>query len=52
MVFRDYLVSHFALDDMRVKTMGEGKTPEAGENGDVQIVVYPAAAADSAALKR
>ncbi len=52
MVVRDYLVSHFALDDTRLKTMGEGKTPEAGDNGDVQIVVYPATAGESASLER
>jgi phospholipid/cholesterol/gamma-HCH transport system substrate-binding protein len=44
-VIRDYLVSHFELDDTRLKTMGEGKTHEGGDNGDVQILVYPVAVA-------
>jgi len=48
MVVRDYLVNHFELDDTRLKTMGEGKTHEGGDNGDVQILVYPVAVAKNA----
>jgi phospholipid/cholesterol/gamma-HCH transport system substrate-binding protein len=45
MVIRDYLIDHFEMDDMRVRTMGAGKTSGAADNGDLQIIVYPAAAA-------
>jgi len=43
MVIRNYLVQNFRLDDTRIKTMGLGKTEDAGENGKIQILVYPAA---------
>jgi phospholipid/cholesterol/gamma-HCH transport system substrate-binding protein len=42
MVIRNYLVQNFRLDDTRVKTMGLGKTAEAGDNGKIEILVYPA----------
>ncbi len=42
MVIRNYLVQNFRLEDTRIKTMGLGKTPEGGEDGKIQIVVYPA----------
>jgi len=42
MVVRNYLVQNFRLDDTRIKTMGLGKTSEGGEDGKIQIVVYPA----------
>jgi phospholipid/cholesterol/gamma-HCH transport system substrate-binding protein len=42
MVIRNYLVQNFRLDDTHMKTMGLGKTPEGGENGKVQILIYPA----------
>ncbi len=41
-VIRDYLVENFRLDDTRIKTIGLGKTDEAGAGGTVEIVVYPA----------
>ena len=41
MVVRDYLVQHFKLQDTRIKTMGRGKTPNVGESGMVEILVYP-----------
>jgi phospholipid/cholesterol/gamma-HCH transport system substrate-binding protein len=44
MVVRNYLVQNFKLDDTRMKTMGLGKTKEAGDSGKIEIVVYPAAA--------
>jgi phospholipid/cholesterol/gamma-HCH transport system substrate-binding protein len=42
MVIRNYLVQNFRLDDTRIKTMGLGKTESAGENGKIEILVYPA----------
>jgi len=42
MVVRNYLVQNFRLDDTRIKTMGLGKTNDAGENGKIEILVYPA----------
>jgi phospholipid/cholesterol/gamma-HCH transport system substrate-binding protein len=41
MVVRDYLVQHFSLDDARIKTIGLGKNKESGENGALEIIVYP-----------
>jgi phospholipid/cholesterol/gamma-HCH transport system substrate-binding protein len=41
MVVRDYLVQHFSLDDTRIKTIGLGKDKENGENGALEIMVYP-----------
>jgi phospholipid/cholesterol/gamma-HCH transport system substrate-binding protein len=41
MVVRNYLVQNFRLDDTRIKTMGLGKTSESGEDGKIQILVYP-----------
>jgi phospholipid/cholesterol/gamma-HCH transport system substrate-binding protein len=41
MVVRKYLVDNFPLDDLRIKTMGIGKTEAGGENGKVEIVIYP-----------
>lgn len=40
-VVRDYLVSHFRFDDTRLKTIGLGKTDNAGDDGKVEIIVYP-----------
>jgi hypothetical protein len=42
MVVRNYLVQNYRLDDTRIKTMGLGKTDDAGESGKVEILVYPA----------
>jgi phospholipid/cholesterol/gamma-HCH transport system substrate-binding protein len=41
MVVRDYLTKNFKLDDTRIKTFGMGKSSEAGDDGKVQILVYP-----------
>jgi phospholipid/cholesterol/gamma-HCH transport system substrate-binding protein len=41
MVVRDYLVQNFKLDDTRIKTVGLGKTKEAGDSSAVEILVYP-----------
>jgi len=42
MVIRNYLVQNFKLDDTHIKTMGLGKTADSGDNGKIQILVYPA----------
>src|SRR5580698_8103945 len=42
MVIRNYLVQNFRLDDTRIKTMGLGKTEDGGDNGKIEILVYPA----------
>jgi phospholipid/cholesterol/gamma-HCH transport system substrate-binding protein len=42
---RDYLVKNFRLDDTRIKTLGLGKTNGTGDNGMVEILVYPATSA-------
>lgn len=54
-VVRKYLVEHFSLDDTRLKTVGLGKSPNASENGSVQILLYanaPTAAAQPPAKKK
>ena len=38
---RTYLAQHFKLDDTRVKTMGIGKSSEAQDGGQIEILVYP-----------
>jgi phospholipid/cholesterol/gamma-HCH transport system substrate-binding protein len=40
MVIRNYLVQNFRLDDTHIKTMGLGKTPDSGDNGKIEILVY------------
>jgi phospholipid/cholesterol/gamma-HCH transport system substrate-binding protein len=52
MVVRNYLVQNFRLDDTRIKTMGLGKTSEAGDTGKIEIIVYQAANPTSAAIPR
>jgi phospholipid/cholesterol/gamma-HCH transport system substrate-binding protein len=43
MVVRDYLVQNFKLDDARIKTIGQGKSPDVNTTGGgVEILVYPA----------
>src|ERR1700686_1981114 len=37
---RDYLVQNFKVDDTRIKTIGLGKSKQAGDTGRVQILVY------------
>ncbi len=51
MVIRNYLVQNFRLDDTRIKTMGLGKTEDAGENGKVEILVYPASISPASSQK-
>jgi phospholipid/cholesterol/gamma-HCH transport system substrate-binding protein len=51
MVIRNYLVQNFRLDDTRIKTMGLGKTADAGDDGKIEILVYPAAASTASVQK-
>jgi phospholipid/cholesterol/gamma-HCH transport system substrate-binding protein len=51
MVIRNYLVQNFRLDDTRIKTMGLGKTAEAGDDGKIEILVYPADASTALVQK-
>lgn len=51
MVIRNYLVQNFRLDDTRIKTMGLGKTTDSGDNGKIEILVYPADV-NSAAIQK
>jgi phospholipid/cholesterol/gamma-HCH transport system substrate-binding protein len=44
-VVRKYLVENFHFDDLRVKTLGMGKTNDAGPDGSVRILVYAGTAA-------
>src|SRR6266849_3102082 len=39
-VVRDYLVQHFKFDDTRMKIIGLGKSPKAGETSKVEILIY------------
>ncbi|MBI2839831.1 MAG: MCE family protein [Acidobacteria bacterium] len=40
LVVRDHVVSNFRLDDIRVKTLGRGKSEGTGDGGMVEILVY------------
>jgi phospholipid/cholesterol/gamma-HCH transport system substrate-binding protein len=40
-VVRDYLTQHFKLNDMRIRTFGGGKSPDAPDGGEVAVLVYP-----------
>jgi phospholipid/cholesterol/gamma-HCH transport system substrate-binding protein len=51
MVVRNYLVQNFRLDDKRIKTMGLGKTGDAGDDGKIEILIYPADASTASAQK-
>jgi phospholipid/cholesterol/gamma-HCH transport system substrate-binding protein len=51
MVVRNYLVQNFRLDDTHIKTMGLGKTADAGDEGKVEILVYPADASTASVQK-
>ena len=39
-VVRDYLVQHFKFDDTRMKIIGLGKTPKAGETSKAEVLIY------------
>jgi hypothetical protein len=45
---RDYLAKNFRLDDTRIKTLGLGKSPDSGDNGKAEILVYASSPATSA----
>lgn len=53
-VIRKYLVESFTLDDTRLKTLGLGKSANASEGGNVEIVIYASvpAAAGKAPVKK
>jgi phospholipid/cholesterol/gamma-HCH transport system substrate-binding protein len=51
MVIRNYLVQNFRLDDTHIKTMGLGKTADAGDDGKIEILVYPADASTASVQK-
>jgi outer membrane protein OmpA-like peptidoglycan-associated protein len=40
-VVRDYLAQNFKLEDKRIKTIGLGKTKDAGESSKLVILIYP-----------
>jgi phospholipid/cholesterol/gamma-HCH transport system substrate-binding protein len=39
-VIRKYMVEHFKLEDSRIRTIGLGKSPTAGADGSVEVLVY------------
>jgi hypothetical protein len=39
-VVRDYPVQHFKFDDTRMKIIGLGKTPKAGETSKAEVLIY------------
>jgi outer membrane protein OmpA-like peptidoglycan-associated protein len=45
-VVRDFLAQNFKLDDTRLKTIGLGKTKDAGDSSKLVILVYPAKTPD------
>ena len=50
-VVRDYLAKNYRLDDTRIKTIGLGKTDGAGDDGKLEILVYPKTGDEPAARK-
>jgi phospholipid/cholesterol/gamma-HCH transport system substrate-binding protein len=40
MVVRDFLVKNFKMDDTNVRTLGLGKSPDAGNSG-ISVLIYP-----------
>ena len=46
-VVREYLAKNFRLDDTRIRTLGLGKSPDTGDNGKAEILVYVAASSHS-----
>jgi hypothetical protein len=41
MLAREYLTKNFKFDDTKVKTIGVGKNGETGDEGRLEILVYP-----------
>jgi hypothetical protein len=39
-ISRNYLVQNFKFDDTRVKIIGLGKSPKAGETSGGEILIY------------
>lgn len=52
MVVREYLVQNFKLNDARLVTIGMGESKESGDNGKIEILIYPAGTAASPARKK
>ncbi len=52
MVVREYLVQNFKLNDTRLVTIGMGESKESGDNGKIEILIYPAGATVSPAQKK
>lgn len=46
---REYLAKNFRLNDTRIKTLGLGKSDQAGDNGKAEILVYASPSPASAA---
>jgi phospholipid/cholesterol/gamma-HCH transport system substrate-binding protein len=44
MVVREYLVQNFKLNDTHLVTIGMGESKEIGDNGKIEILIYPAGA--------
>jgi len=40
MLARQYMVEHFKLDDTKIRTMGGGKSAEAMDGGELEVLVY------------
>jgi len=49
---RDSLVKNFKMDDTRVRTMGLGKSEQAGDAGVVELIVYPPGSSEAPAAGR
>ncbi len=49
---RDFLAQNFRLDDTRIKTIGLGKTDGTGDEGKVEILVYPGSVEDPHAARK
>jgi outer membrane protein OmpA-like peptidoglycan-associated protein len=47
MVVREYLVQNFKLNDTHLVTIGMGESDESGDNGRIEILIYPVSAAAS-----
>lgn len=41
MVVREYLVQNFKLDDTHLVTIGMGESNEGGDNGRIEVIIYP-----------
>ena len=41
MVVRKYLAENFKMDDSKLKTMGIGESKSVGDDGNIEILIYP-----------